>query len=77
MSEFFSNSGKHFDIESRKSGIINEVEKGAVFFLVKESKMVVGYIEYIETEIEDDIITFRCEGIELLTKLEKYIKNKF
>jgi L-amino acid N-acyltransferase YncA len=142
MSEFFMNSGKHFDVELRKSGITNEVDNGAVFYLVKESKMVVGYIEYIEreekiltiksvqihpskwngftlrkliegiyprfkssfkdhqiisaahrinkrtislhkklgfveTEIEDDMITYRCKGIELLTKLEKYIKNKF
>lgn len=141
MSRFFPNSGEYFDVELRKSGIIREVDKGAVFFLVKENKRVVGYIEYIErekkkltiksvqihpskwngftlrklvegiypylkgsfeehqiisaahkinyksislhkklgfieTEIKDDRITYRCKGIELLTKLERYIRKK-
>jgi hypothetical protein len=50
MSEFFSDSGKDFDVELRKSGIMKEVDKGAVFYLVKENERVVGYIEYIERE---------------------------
>jgi hypothetical protein len=40
----------YFGYGLRKSGIIREVEEGAVFFFVKENKKVVGYIEYIKRE---------------------------
>jgi hypothetical protein len=48
MSKFFSDSGKFFDVELRKTGIEKEVDKGAVFLLVKENQRVIGYVEYLE-----------------------------
>ncbi len=141
MSPFFSYSGRDFNAELRKSGIIKEVANGAVFFVVKENEKIIGYIElieredkrvtvksvqihpskqngvtlrrliegiypklknifaehqvisathrinqksislhrklgFIETDIDDDLTTFRCDGVELLARLEKYIKRE-
>jgi L-amino acid N-acyltransferase YncA len=140
MSKLYSHSGKDFDVELRKTGIKNEIDKGAVFYFTKENENIIGYVEYIErekkkvtiksvqihpskrngftlrkliegiypkfkcsfkehqiisaahrinkksislhkklgfieSEIKDGIITYRCKGIEFITKLEKYIKN--
>jgi L-amino acid N-acyltransferase YncA len=138
MSKFFSDSGKVFDVELRKTGIEKEVDKGAVFLLVKENQRVIGYVEYLERkkkkvtiksvqihpsksngftlrkfikgiypkfkgsyeehqiisaahrnnrksislherfgfvvlEIENDMLTYGCKGIEFIKKLEKFI----
>jgi hypothetical protein len=37
IAEWRSETGKDFDVERRKSGIKNELEKGAVFVLIKKT----------------------------------------
>jgi hypothetical protein len=49
MSKLYSHSGKDFDVELRKTGIKNEIDKGAVFYFTKENENIIGYVEYTPT----------------------------
>lgn len=74
MSKFFSDTGKNFDVELRKSGIESELEKGAVFILVQEEEQIIGYIEYLERA--NKRVTIKSVQIHP-SKKHKFVLRKF